>query len=319
MASRQRRGADDSSSRTSRVLKWVGAATAVISLILGARQLITIATDRAQRSRESTEFTALARQQADRSEFAEAWRSLDRAEERSRTEATAAARLDVGFRWLEEGRPGSDQPFSRITDTVMPALDRALLDPRHPRRADILAHLGWATFLKGRETGTGDPAPLYKQALAIDPHNVYANVMLGHWLVWQGEPLDAARPYFDAAVANGQQRPLVRYFQLAALRNRNDTSADTELIRVVNSMRRQNETLDEQSARTAYVAYVGRYGPRARTTDAGDIGIPPSDLLATFAWLTRMPGVSDRPDVNDRVVATLKKTAVERDGSKRGN
>jgi hypothetical protein len=91
------------------------------------------------------------------------------------------------------------------------------------------------------------------------------------------------------------------------LRNRNDASADTELIRVVNSMRRQSETLDERTARTAYVAYVSRYGPRARTPDAGDIGIPASDLLATFAWLTRMPGVSDRAEINDQVVATLKK------------
>ena len=195
MASRQRRGGGDTSLGVSgRVLKWVGATTAVISLILGARQLITIATDRAQRSRESAEFTALARQQAGRGEFAEAWQSLDRAEERSRTgchrRGQARRRIPVARR----GRPGSDQPFSRITDAVVPALDRALLDPQHPRRADILAHLGWATFLKGRETGTGDPAPLYKQALAIDPHNVYANVMLGHWLLWQGEPLDAAPP-----------------------------------------------------------------------------------------------------------------------------
>jgi hypothetical protein len=313
MASRQRRGADDSSSRTSRVLKWVGAATAVISLILGARQLITIATDRAQRSRESTEFTALARQQADRGEFAEAWRSLDRAEERSRTDATAAARLDVGFRWLEEGRPGPDQPFSRITDPVVPALDRALLNPQHPRRADILAHLGWATFLKGRETGTGDPAPMYKQALAIDPHNVYANVMLAHWLVWQGEPLDAARPYFDAAIASGHERPLVRTFQLAALRNRNDTASDAELIRVVTAMRQQNEMLDQRSARAAYVAYVRRYGPRTRTTDAGDSGIPAADLVATFMWLARISGVSDGAAIDDQVVATLNKTAGKRD------
>jgi len=309
MASRQRRGADDSSSRTSRVLKWIGAATAVISLVLGARQLITIVSDRAQRSRESTEFTALARQQSDRGEFAEAWRSLDRAEERSRTDATAAARLDVGFRWLEDGRPGTGQPLSRITDAVVPALDRALLDPRHPRRADILAHLGWATFLKGRETGSGDPAPLYKQALAIDPHNVYANVMLAHWLVWQGESLDAARPYFDAAIESGHERLLVRTFQLAALRNRNDTAADTELIRVVTAMHRQNEMLDQRSARAAYVAYVHRYGPRAQTPETGDGGIPAADLVATFVWLTRMSGVSDGVDINDHVIATLNKAA----------
>lgn len=128
MHARRWRDADPSSSSTSaRIVKWIGAATAVISLILGARQLITIATDRAQRNRESAEFTALARQQAGRNEFAEAWRSLDRAEERSRTESTDAARLDIAFQWLEEGRPGPDQPFSRITDTVVPALDRALL------------------------------------------------------------------------------------------------------------------------------------------------------------------------------------------------
>jgi hypothetical protein len=306
MRSRRRRDADtSSSSTTARIVKWIGAATAVISLILGARQLITIATDRAQRNRAAAEFTALARQQAGRNEFAEAWRSLDRADERSRTEATDAARLDVAFRWLEEGRPGPDQPFSRITDAVVPALDRALLDPQHPRRADTLAHLGWATFLKWRETARGDPASLYKQALEIDPHNVYANTMLAHWLVWQGEPLSAARPYFDAALATGKEHPFVRRFQLAAVGNRNDEAADAELIRVVNSMRQQKESLDERSARAAYVVFQRRYGPRPRVTDTGAIDIPLPDQLATFTWLARMPAVSGRAEVNDVVVATL--------------
>jgi len=295
-----------SSSTTARIVKWVGVATAVISLILGARQLVNIATDRAQRNRESAEFTALARQQAARNEFAEAWRSLDRAEERSRTEATDATRLDVAFRWLEEGRPGPDQPFSRITDAVVPALDRALLDPQHPRRADTLAHLGWATFLKWRETGSGDPASLYKQALEIDPQNVYANTMLGHWLVWTGQPLTAARPYFDAAVARGKERPFVRTYQLAAARNRSDDAGDAELVRIVNSMRQQNETPDERSARAAYAVFERRYGARPRVPDAA-IDISLSDQLATFAWLARMPGVSGRTEVNDVVVATLNK------------
>jgi hypothetical protein len=277
----------------------------VISLILGARQLIAIATDRAQRNRQSAESTALARQQAGRGEFAEAWRSLDRAEERSRTAATDAARLDVAFRWLEEGRPGPDQPFSRITDAVVPALDRALLDPQHPRRADTLAHMGWATFLKWRETGTGDPASFYNQALEIDPMNVYANTMQAHWLMWRGEPLSAARPYFDAAIASGKQRPLVRTLQLAAVRNRSDDAADAELIRVVDSMRKQNEPLDQRSAGAAYIVFQRRYGPRPRIPDAGAIDIPLSDQLATFTWLARMPGVSGRAEVNDVVVATL--------------
>src|SRR5262245_15233698 len=312
MRSRTQRDADTSSSSTpARILKWIGAATAVISLILGARQLITIATDRVQRNRDSAEFAALARQQASRNEFAEAWRSLDRAEERGRTEATDSARLDVAFKWLEEGRPGPDQPFSRITDAVVPALDRALLNPQDPRHADTLAHLGWATFLKWRETGTGDPASLYKQALEIDPHNVYANTMLAHWLMWRGEPLSAERPYFDAAISSGKERPFVRNFQLAAVRNRNDDAADAELIRIVNSMRQQNEPLDERSAREAYVVFERRYGPRPRVPDA-PLDISLSDQLATFTWLARMPGVSGRAEVNDVVVTALKHDGVQR-------
>lgn len=307
MRSRARHARDDSasSSTVSRLVKWIGAGAALISLILGAKQLIGIATDRSERSRASAEFTALARQQAGRGEFVDAWQSLDRADERSRTPESDAARLDIAFRWLEDGRPGAGQPFTRITDAVMPALDRALLDPQQPRRADILAHLGWATFLKSRETGSGDPAALYKQALDVDAHNAYANAMMAHWLLWQGEPLTTARPYFDAAIASGQQRQFVRTLQLAALRNRNDEAADAELIRVADSMRRQNESLDDRSARAAYVVYRQRYGPNAAPANAAEVGIPPADQLATFQWLTRMPGVSDRADIDQAINTTL--------------
>ncbi len=303
------KGAPDSLGRT---LKWVGAATAVISLILGARQLITIATDNAQRNRESAEFVALAQQQAARGEFADSWKSLDRADERARKATTDEARLDIAFRWLQDGRPGPDQPFSRITDAVVPTLDRALLDPNHPRRADVLAHLGWATFLKRRDTGTGDPAAQYTQALAIDRTNVYANTMLAHWLSWQGNAPDAARPYFDAALATGKEHALVRSFELAALRARNDENAEPELIRVANSMRQQNETLDTRSAGAVQAAYVRRYGPNASRTAQETIEVTPVDQLATFVWLIGMPDLSYRTEVRDYVMAMLKEATGDR-------
>ena len=90
--------------------------------------------------------------------------------------------------------------------------------------------------------------------------------MLGHWLMWQGEPPSAARPYFDAAISSGKERLFVRSFQLAAVRNRNNETGDAELVRVVNSMRQQNEPLDERSARAAYLVFQSHYGPRPRTT-----------------------------------------------------
>jgi len=108
------------------VIKWIGAGTAVISLILGARQLVTIGTERAARARESAEAVAIARQQAAREDFPDAWKSLDHAEQQARTAETDAARLEVAFRWLQEARKPADQPFSTITDAIVPAL---LLSP----------------------------------------------------------------------------------------------------------------------------------------------------------------------------------------------
>ena len=306
------RGAKGAPDRLGRILKWVGAATAVMSLILGARQLITIATDNAQRNRESAEFVQLAQQQAARGEFADSWKSLDQADERARKTTTDEVRLDIAFRWLQDARPGPNQPFSRITDAVVPTLDRALLDPGHPRRADVLAHLGWATFLKRRDSGTGDPAAQYQQALAIDRNNVYANTMLAHWLMWTGSAPDAARPYFDAALATGKEHELVRTFQLTALRGRNDDDAEPELMRVANSMRQQNETLDARSANAVHAAYVRRYGPNASTTARDTIGVTAADQLATYVWLIGMPEISYRAEVRDYVVAMLKEATGDR-------
>jgi hypothetical protein len=287
------------------LIKWIGGATAVISLILGARQLVTIGTERAARARESAEAVAISRQQAARGEFADAWKSLDRAEQQSRTAETGAARLEVAFRWLEEARKPADQPFSSITDLVVPALDRALLDQQHPRRADIVAHIGWAMFLKSRDRGEGDPEPVYRQALTIDPKNVYANIMLAHWLLWNRGSVEDARPYFDAAVASGKERPFVRRMQFAALRNRSTIEGDNEVLRIANSMRQQNETPDSTSVRTIYVTYRTRYATRSPYIDPNTIGVTPSDQLATLAWLARLPGGADGDSTDERIVQTL--------------
>jgi hypothetical protein len=71
-------------------------------------------------------------------------------------------------------------------------------------------------------------------------------------------------------------------------------AADAELIRVVNSMRQQNEALDDQSARGAYVIFQRRSGGHASATNAGDIDVTPADQLAAFVWLTRMSAVGRR-------------------------
>jgi len=97
----------------------------------------------------------------------------------------------------------------------------------------------------------------------------------------------------------------VQRLQLAAVRNRNNETGAAELVCVVNSMRQQNEPLDERSARVE-VSSLNAATVRARGYPMRQRSIYRFPIkLATFTWLVRMPGVSGRAEVNDVVVATL--------------
>ena len=147
-------------------------------------------------------------------------------------EATDAARLDIAFRWLKEGRPVR-QPFKshhgccRAGTRSCAAEFTASTPRRHPGASR------WATFLKWRETGTGDPrSVVQKQALEFDPRKRVHKRDARSLAHLAGRTAGRGAPVLDAAVAAGKDRDTVRTFQLAALRNRNDEAADAELIRV---------------------------------------------------------------------------------------
>jgi tetratricopeptide (TPR) repeat protein len=288
-----------------RTLKWVGVVTAVISLLLGVRQLTSWIGDVYGRQREAATLIDVARQQASRREFAAAWTSLDRAEKARAGETVDRARVEIAFAWLQDARPGPGQRFAVITDAVTPALDRALVSAEDERRADLLAHLGWATFLRMRDGHEGDPAPSYQEALAIDPDNVFANAMLGHWLLWRSAgQMEAAREHFDRALAAaGDRRPYVRQLQLAALRNRNE-AGDAELLRVANEMRMRNERLDANVADYMFWIFTMRYGPHApRTSRVGTVSDP--ELAATYDWVVEASPSAQRSGARESVRAAL--------------
>jgi hypothetical protein len=293
----------------SRSLELIGVVIAVVALILVVTRVGTYW----QQTREAKALTETAREQAAQGEFLQAWSSLDRAAVLANSEALAAARLDIAFAWLQEGRPAPGRPFSTITDAVTPVLDQALVKAQGQRRADILAHLGWTTFLRLRDGMSGDPAVRYHEALAIDPANPFANAMLGHWLMWRGGSVEDARASFESALARaGPSRAFVRRFQLAALLNRGG-DADAEVLRVANTMRQQGEPLDPRTAGSLYVQYMRRYGPSSGPKRAAEDPLPPAASLALFEWVLRTDGTSDRSaPVTAFVRSALQEKAGER-------
>jgi len=133
--------------------------------------------------------------------------------------------------------------FSDTIDPLLPALTRGVETVAGRRQADLLAHVGWAYFLKSRDGGTdeSDPEPFYRRAVAADPSNPYAHAHWGHWLAWKRRPIDDAGAHFAAALASGRARPYVRSLQLAALQLAGTDASQSAFLAAVADMVRNQE------------------------------------------------------------------------------
>jgi hypothetical protein len=196
--------------------------------------------------------------------------------------------------WLGDVRIGEGESFTAIAAMVEPVLDRGQASAGPHRKADLLAHLGWAAFLRFREQGVGRDVPerMYRNAIAVDPANPYANAMLGHWLMWQGHDVDAARPYFARAVDSGRAPEFVRGLQLSALQNDDSAEAGLEQIRVANEMRKTDRSIFSPDRSRIWNVYHSFF-----RADAGEYAIqrilsvvPPEEHLRTFHWLFDQAG-----------------------------
>jgi tetratricopeptide (TPR) repeat protein len=155
------------------------------------------------------------------------------------------------------------------------------------RKADLLAHIGWATFYKSLEGASApDLTPQYQAALAEDPANPFAHAFLGHWIVWSRGSLESAMKEFDAAVAANRSRPFVRMVQRHALRRRGQ-SADGTLIAMVNEMRRNGETVGPTIVSDVDSVYWFACGTYEKKDDMRVLldAAPPADQVVTYRAL----------------------------------
>ena len=165
-------------------------------------------------------------------------------------------------------------------------MDRALPGSAGARRADLLAHQGWATFLLWRD---GDrslrPQDRYREALAIDADNPYANAMLAHWTLWTGDDVDEAARLFGAALRGNRAVDAVRTLQWAAYQNDSSVRAQVETIRLADAMRRAKEALSPRQSQTMWgIYYFALPGHRDALRAQLLRAVSPDDHLATLRW-----------------------------------
>jgi hypothetical protein len=246
-------------SRIGVVMKWVGIVTALISFGTALYALFHSAGELRDHKRVFREQFNSAQMQWSSGDFTNAWDSFTHAEATVADEGVFAkllgglsseqievrtAEQDLAMDWVRNGHvPGGSQ-FSAIVDKLVGVLTIGADTSSGARRADLLAHLGWAYFLKQRD---GDeslrPDTEYKEALTADAKNPYANVFWGHWILWNHGPLKDANERFAIALGSGRARSVVRHFQLAALANVRSDDTDAAWLRVVSDMQTEKEKI----------------------------------------------------------------------------
>jgi len=272
----------------STILKWVGYATAILSLIFGVRELVKIISDRFESHRKVVALLVTEDVELKGRDYASAWQTLEQA---SKSEPDSAkvrlAQENLAMAWLENIHVREKQEWSSIVDKLEPVLTRGIASTKDSQRsADLLAHVGWCYFLRTRDGIFGmDPADAYSRAVQKDPNNPYAEAMWGHWTLWNGGKLGEASKHFAAGLVSGRRREFVRDLQCAAVSERHEDECEDEMLRIANAIRQEHGTIDEHTADGIFFIYYSRAMRENPVSNPLLHVLAPADHIATFHWL----------------------------------
>jgi hypothetical protein len=276
----------------SRILKWVAAASAVIGLIIGVSQVGKLFTKWKEEKEKINSLISVARVQLSGGDYHGAWDNLEKAHEvKPNSEEVQSEQAAVAMLWLKNIRISSargEEKFSDITNKLLPALYHEVSVSTGRQKANALAFIGWVSYLKFRD-GERDMSveENFRSALKEDSSNAYAHVMLGFWMLFPGSNTgspEEAKKHFEEASSSGADERFVRNLKLSAYRNANyDLEYTKEIFLIVNEMRLQHDTLDEDTKRRIL---SDAYQSNARWIDTIATVLTPAEHFDTFVYLT---------------------------------
>ena len=296
-----------------KVLKWIGVATAVISFVLGVRQVVILVQDHAARKKEAAGLSIEAKRLSSSGEYSQAWQVAGKAAELSPEYRNV--QIDMAMEWLRNARlpsNGGERTFAEITQKLLPVLFRAIDTTRKDYSATIMAHIGWANYLMFKEGDWGVRVDdQFKNALQMDSTNSYAQAMYGFWMLYPGHDggsIDEANRHFAAALRGGKDTAFVRYLRLCAYQNAAGPEYQAQIINLANEMRKNHESMARDERKKildgAYFMYRDEI-----MKEVGKV-LSPEDHLATFMYLA--DGVDVEANRYYKAALTNLQTAVHR-------
>jgi hypothetical protein len=302
------------------VLKWVGYLTAIFSLCATIWAVAKYLYGGAERRKNVTALLATETEQQKLHDYSSGWQTLEKAAQLDPDNAKVrGAQERLAIAWLDDVHLTENQKFSEVTQKLEPILMRAVAAAKPGReQADLRAHIGWAYFLQTRDGRFDlDPAGPYREAIAEDPNNPYAEAMWGHWILWDHcDRIPEAARHFAAAIASQREGDFVRHLQLAAILNCHDEDADQETIRVVNAMRKEQRSVTDWYRSHILDIYYSELMQAGEKTPAFINAVPVAEHVATFHWLfDNFNSDEDSTDPWSRMyyLASLQEAAGERD------
>ena len=272
--------------------------TVVVVLILAGAAWMWLPPylERREQNARAETIVKQSQSQADSGQYGDAWKLLEQARvvaPASPVVSEAQERLamklirNAGLRTVGETR----SYFENLLNTTVPVLSRGASGAKGERLASLLAHLGWADYLRER-TGVGgpDPAQHYRGALEVDPGNVYAHAMWGFEILRKPGPqaVAEAKRHFAAAAHSRRELEYVRYLEIFALLQIADPEREREVIQVANEMRTGGETRPTGwglGSIRGKVWSIYHFGFVASDAQAPLLAaLPPTEHLSTFQW-----------------------------------
>jgi tetratricopeptide (TPR) repeat protein len=280
-------------------MSWVGRASALIGLFVTLAGGVTWLINHHRRTAERESQMVLAQSQAKQGEYKAA---VDTYASILKTDPLYAPaldqQLDTTMEWAEnfsvlarEGQDAADISAPAL-DEIMSVLDAGLTRSKGTRAADVQAHIGWAHWLNEHigEREFGHAAEQnFRAALSADPSNVYANAMLGNWMLQNHGDFNEAIKHLDLAVSTGKARPFVRTLQIGGLLHLEMPGARGALVKAANEMRKSGEALDEgDKMRVVGFCFDPTVTDHAELQESLS-AVPQEDAWNTYLWLEDNP------------------------------
>jgi hypothetical protein len=319
--------------------RLVPTAAFVLIILVVASMVLPDYLERRERERQAAKLEKQSQLKAESGDYTSAWKLLEQANAiapGSSDVVEAQERLamkllrDTGVNYFR----GDRSYFGELVNLTLPVLSRGTSGAKSERLANLLAHMGWAEYLRER-AGIGGlpPAQYYRDALQVDPGNVYGHAMWGFEILRKRgsvAAVDEAKRHFSAALESGRERAYLRWLQISALLQTytnvwiEDPEREKEAIRIANDMRVNGETRPEGWGPGSFKEKLWSiYHFDVVTNDrlaALLAALPPVEHLSLFRWLfpeDDLPEGSGAPSLFNFlfVLAQLQEQAGDRPGA----